>query len=87
MKICVTGHRPDKLYGYNMITSKYIKLKERFKELLIQNNCTEAITGMALGADMVFALAVIELKKQGCDIKLHCAIPCMNHSCKWTKAY
>lgn len=87
MKICVTGHRPDKLYGYKLLDPKYVKLKERFKELLIQNNCTEAITGMALGADMVFAIAVLELKKQGCNIKLHCAIPCRNHSCKWTKTY
>lgn len=87
MKICVTGHRPDKLYGYKLLDPKYVKLKERFKELLIQNNCTEAITGMALGADMVFALAVLELNKQGYNIKLHCAIPCRNHSCKWTKAY
>lgn len=87
MKICVTGHRPDKLYGYKLSDPKYVKLKERFKELLIQNNCTEAITGMALGADMVFAIAVLELKKQGCNIKLHCAIPCRNHSCKWTKTY
>ena len=80
MKICVTGHRPDKLYGYNITTPKYIKLKDKFKELLIKNNCTEAITGMALGADMVFAVAVLELKNQGYDIKLHCAIPCRNHS-------
>lgn len=87
MKICVTGHRPDKLYGYKLSDSKYIKLKERFKELLVKNNCTEAITGMALGADMIFAIAVLELKKQGCDIKLHCAIPCRNHSYKWTKDY
>ena len=87
MKICVTGYRPDKLYGYKLSDPKYVKLKERFKELLIQNNCTEAITGMALGADMVFAIAVLELKKQGCNIKLHCAIPCRNHSCKWTKTY
>lgn len=87
MKICVTGHRPDKLYGYKLSDPKYVKLKERFKELLIQNNCTEAITGMALGADMVFAIAILELKKQGWDIKLHCAIPCRNHSCKWNKSY
>lgn len=87
MKICVTGHRPNKLYGYDITTSKYIKLKDKFKELLIQNSCTEAITGMALGADMVFAIAVLELKNQGYDIKLHCAIPCRNHSYKWTKAY
>ena len=87
MKICVAGHRSDKLYGYKLSDPKYVKLKERFKELLIQNNCTEAITGMALGSDMVFAIAILELKKQGCDIKLHCAISCRNHSCKWTKTY
>ena len=87
MKICVTGHRPNKLYGYDITNSKYIKLKDKFKELLIQNSCTEAITGMALGADMMFAIAVLELKKQGYDIKLHCAIPCRNHICKWTKTY
>ena len=46
MKICVTGHRPDRLYGYKLLDPKYVKLKEIFKELLIQNNCTEAIFGL-----------------------------------------
>ena len=40
---------------------------------------------MALGVDTVFALAVLELKDEGYGIKLHCAIPCKNHSCKWIK--
>jgi uncharacterized phage-like protein YoqJ len=38
---------------------------------------------MALGVDTVFALAVLELKDKGYNIKLHCAIPCLNHSSKW----
>lgn len=59
MKICVTGHRPSKMFGYNIYSSLWIALKERFKELLIANNCHEGITGMALGTDMVFALAVL----------------------------
>ena len=83
MKICITGHRPDKLYGYNLNDSRYKELFKRFKELLIENNCTEAITGMALGADMLFALAVISLKQEGYNIKLHCAIPCRNNSKLW----
>ena len=29
---------------------------------------------MVLGVDTVFALAVLELKNEGRDIKLHCAI-------------
>ena len=85
MKICVTGHRPNKLYGYNLQDPRWQLLKNEFKNLLKDNNCSEAITGMALGVDTVFALAVLELKNEGYDIKLHCAIPCKNHSCKWLK--
>ena len=85
MKICITGHRPNKLYGYNLSDPRWKRLKEQFKSILKENNCEEAITGMALGVDMVFALAVLELKDEGYDIKLHCAIPCKNHSCKWIK--
>lgn len=65
MKIAVTGHRPNKLYGYNLNNKKNIELKEKFKEILIENNCTEAITGMALGVDTIFALSVLELKTEG----------------------
>lgn len=85
MKIAVTGHRPNKMYGYNIYNEQWLKLKETFKKLLVENNCNEAVTGMALGVDTVFALAVLELKREGYNIKLHCAIPCKNHSCKWNK--
>lgn len=85
MRISVTGHRPNKLYGYDLNNEKYKELKQKLKNILIENNCTEAITGMALGVDTLFALAVLELKDEGYDIKLHCAIPCKNHSCKWLK--
>ncbi len=81
--ICVTGHRPNKLYGYDLSDKRYQKLKEVFKTFLINNDCSEAISGMALGVDTVFALAVIELKSEGYDIKLRCAIPCLNHTSKW----
>ena len=85
MKICVTGHRPNKLYGYNLLQPKYLELINKFKDILRKENCTEAITGMALGVDTIFAMAVLELKEEGYDIKLHCAIPCKNHSSKWFK--
>lgn len=65
MKICVTGHRPNKLYGYNLADVRWQNLKGLFKRILKENNCTEAITGMALGVDTVFALAVLELKDEG----------------------
>lgn len=84
MKIAITGHRPNKLYGYDLSNSKWLQLKNKFKDILKEYACTEAITGMALGVDTIFALAVLELKKEGYNIKLHCAIPCKNQSCKWS---
>jgi len=83
MKIMVTGHRPNKLWGYDLANTQWCKLRNKLKELLLKEGCTEAITGMALGVDTVFAQAVLELKEEGHGIKLHCAIPCLNHSCKW----
>lgn len=83
MKICVTGHRPNKLYGYDLSDSRWQQLKEQFKEILRENNCDEAITGMALGIDTIFALAVLELRESGYPIKLHCAIPCKKQDKFW----
>jgi hypothetical protein len=39
MKICVTGHRPNKMYGYNIYNQKWTELKEKFKKLLVENDC------------------------------------------------
>lgn len=83
MRIGVTSHRPNRLWGYNIFTPPYYKLRGLFKEILLSEQCTDARTGMALGGDTVFALAVLDLKKQGVNIKLHCDIPCRGHSSKW----
>ena len=83
MRICVTGHRPNKLWGYDISNREWTALKDEFKRLLIARKCAEAITGMALGVDTVFALAVLELKDTGYDIKLHCALPCQNQERFW----
>ena len=83
MIICVTGHRPDKLYGYDLTDPRWKNLKNIFKEKLIEMKCTNAISGMALGVDTIFALAVLELKKEGHPIQLHCALPCPEQCKKW----
>ena len=46
--VCVTGHRPGKLYGYDLTVPNWLALKEKFKSLLVELECDEAITGMAL---------------------------------------
>ena len=79
--IGITGHRS--IYGYNLNDYKWQNIKNIFKNILIENQCTEGVTGMALGTDMIFAIAIIELKQEGYNIKLHCAIPCKNHSSRW----
>lgn len=84
--ICVTGHRPNKLWGYDLNAPKYQLLKEKMKNFLVAHNCTHAITGMALGIDQLFALAVLELKDEGHDITLEAAIPCQNHAKQWPKS-
>lgn len=86
MVVAVTGHRPDKLYGYDLSDIRYMFLMSEIKKYLKSVNCTEAITGMALGADLIFTQAVLELKAEGMDIKLTCAIPCKNHKAKWVKS-
>lgn len=86
LTVCVTGHRPNKLYGYDMTDPRYIAIKDFMKEFLKMKECTEVYTGMALGIDQLFAEAVIELKDEGYQIELNCAIPCKNHSCKWPLA-
>ncbi|WP_141400996.1 SLOG family protein [Lacrimispora amygdalina] len=83
--VSVTGHRPNKLFGYDMTDERYIIIKNNLKKLLIEKHCTTAVTGMALGIDQLFAEAVLELKEEGNPIKLLTAIPCKNHPCKWPK--
>ena len=83
MVVGVTGHRSNKLWGYDYSDYRYINLKNMFITLLKNNNITDAWTGMAVGVDTIFALAVLELKESGMDIKLHCAIPCRNQEKLW----
>ncbi len=81
--IGVTGHRPEKLYGYDLTEPRWVKLKELFKKVLLKEKATAGVTGMALGTDQVFAMSVLELKEQGYDIKLVTILPFKEYSFKW----
>lgn len=89
IKIAVTGHRPNKLWGYNYNDYHYYKLKDIFKNYIInainneEDKSAEIITGMAIGVDTIFAIAAIELKNDGYNIKLVCAIPFKGQESKW----
>lgn len=72
----ITGHRPKSMqWSCNLEDPKWQVLSAMLENILINTGCSDAWTGMALGADTVFAKAVIALKNRGCLIRLHCAIP------------
>ena len=64
MRIAVTGHRPKRLKGQQK------EIKRWLSEQLDKYECTEAISGMAQGADQIFAQAAVEK-----NIPLICCYP------------
>jgi uncharacterized phage-like protein YoqJ len=85
---CFTGHRPDKLYGYDKNSEGNVYLRnainDSIKYLHVLNGIDTFISGMALGWDMWAAEEVLELQDTY-PIKLICAIPCKGHSDKFSK--
>lgn len=81
---CFTGHRPDKLHGYdkNNITNIMLRtaISNAIKLLHLKYGVDNFISGMALGWDLWAALEVIKLQETFPRIQLICAIPCKNHS-------
>lgn len=82
MIYAATGHRPDKLGGFNAATDKrlFTLAVEVLSNYGLQRP-TEGVSGMALGWDMAFAEACIEL-----DIPLTIAIPFKNQELQWSDA-
>jgi uncharacterized phage-like protein YoqJ len=81
-KIAVTGHRPDKLGGYDENNPTAAAIKRHMRAFLLKpaNRPEMAITGMALGIDQWWAEACIEL-----DIPFTAAIPFDGFHVKWLK--
>lgn len=72
--VCFTGHR--NLHSTSVSPSR---LKQAFydeSEKLILAGAKHFISGMALGADICAALAVLELRAKYPEITLECALPC-----------
>ena len=85
---CFTGHRPNKLpWGTNEQNEACQKLKEELKarlEGICELGYRHFICGMAIGCDMYFAEAVLELKEKYPELTLEAAIPCGSQPEKWT---
>lgn len=89
VSIALTGHRPDKLAGYNLNNPFYDRLRVRLirtiERALDNYPMVECHSGMALGADTVWAQAIVECQeKYGRDrIRFIADIPDENQSSRW----
>lgn len=88
MTACFTGHRPNKLGGYNPGDNKELlwRLHDSVVEHIEKYEVTTWISGMALGIDQWGAKIVLKLRDTTHpDLKLICAVPCKNHEKAWNK--
>lgn len=88
--IIFTGHRPNKLYGYDLKNEKYLKLNKFLENLLEKKILEEGydtfISGGALGFDTVAFLSVKNLKKKYPFIKNILAVPFEDQPTQWSTA-
>lgn len=91
--LTVTGHRPNKLgrelYEWNtQLSEKYIEFFKRYISQYLDEVQEPVMcrSGMALGVDTMFAIAVLRLRNEGLNVSLECCIPCSNHSSNWIKS-
>lgn len=87
--VAVTGHRPKQLWGYvkndpTLLSNKMYKaVYDDFMRYCKENNVDVVISGMALGMDQIAAQVAIDMKAEGYDIKLVCAVPCYGQESQW----
>ena len=86
---CFTGHRPAKLpWGSDERDPRCLALKRsilRELEKLYRVGCRHFISGMALGCDLYFAEAVLELKERYPAVTLEAALPCPGQADRWSE--
>lgn len=84
---CFTGHRPDKLGGYDMKNPTMLKLRDKLLEiieiLIIEEGINRFISGGALGADQCAFWCVHMMKKKYPEIKNLIAVPFLNQDKLW----
>ena len=88
-KIAITGHRPQRLWGYDMSDYHYEILRNKIqaavRDKIAYSGATsiELISGMALGVDTIFADLAIAMKMKGYPVKLIACIPFVGQERKW----
>lgn len=90
LHISLTGHRPNKLGGYNIQINEYKKLQADLEQyILYQLQSYDVVvghSGLALGADTIWSKAILSMRnKYPNRVKFHAEIPFMNQHGRWFK--
>ena len=84
---CFTGHRPNKLpWGNNESDPRCADLKARLGaalETAYADGYRHFLCGMALGCDLYFCEAVLDLRDRYGDVTVEAAVPCEEQSARW----
>lgn len=76
-----TGHRPDKIGGYDYYNPQRVWIRERIRTALVDLHATKTISGMALGVDQDLAQVSIDLA-----IPFIAALPFVGQESRWPKS-
>lgn len=78
---CFTGHRR---LPQDKMDTILLRLNNEIEKCIAQGVC-DFISGGALGFDLISASLIIAKKEMGASIRLIFALPCRDHTAKWTK--
>lgn len=86
--VALTGHRPSKLAGYDLSHPFYAALQQRLEGIIADglrvHDQLVLHSGMALGADTVWSMAIIAMRAQHPDrIRFVAEVPVMSQSDHW----
>lgn len=90
--LALTGHRYDRLAGYDLSALYYRCMRDYLlgviKKYITKYDTVVCHSGMALGADTVWAIAIVKAQSiYGKDrVKFHAEIPSRDQYHKWGKA-
>lgn len=89
LHIGLTGHRPDSLWGYNLNTPQYKRLRADLASLIVRASMkydtVYCHSGFALGADTLWTQTILSASKRFPNVKLVAEIPIPNQADRWSE--
>lgn len=91
INISFTGHRPQKLFGHDIHTKRYLPLREKISEVFsyVEDKygyIDKAYNGLALGSDTIFFEELYFTRNNG-KTKLISCIPFEKQSSRWSNPF